>query len=610
MNESETDFFIFDEKGNVDKIEKNEQLLKDYAALYPHRTISDLDYPMERPSSEVPDVLSPYFNKSEKQPNIVIIIVESLGSYLMGEKGKNLSFTPFLDSLARVGLYWKNCLTTTPRTFGVLPAVIGSVPHGMRGFQFGIMPQHHSLFSILKNNNYSTNFFYGGDASFDSMLDFLIAEETDHIDNFLPQMKHYKKDNKANWWGVYDHVLFEESFKYLKTSSNQKPNVNVYLTISSHEAFGKNDQPLKDYYETKTEKILSKISPAHKKDLLPVKDIIAPFTYLDDSMRDFINNYSKHPDFENTIFIITGDHSYGYHKNVLAYYSVPLIIWSPLLKTPKTFPNIVSHWGITPSVTSYLQNNYDMKVPEQIAWCSDGLDTTSVFNPSEKILFLNYDRKVNAMVYHQYLFKHSENELYMIDENLDLKTIENQQLMEEIDAKFNTLKYVNHYVYHNNKLIKSDNKLNTNYKIIKGYENKNTIVCKTPDTIPSLHGIDIFDLMPVQKITGAYKKIKIKLQADLIINDFVYQDKQMVLIFNCTGKNLNYVSNENITKYIEADEILCDKKYELSIEKEIDVNELDKFSVHIYVATNEYDANWMPDKKITLSNIKVFILGK
>jgi len=606
----DSSFFIFDDKGKTEKIEKNEMLLKEYAEMFPFRTILDLNYPMERSSSEIPDVLSPYFNKSEKQPHIVIVIVESLGSYIMGEKENGVSFTPFLDSLASVGLYWKNCLATTPRTFGVVPAVIASVPHGMKGFQFGIMPKHHSLFSILNNNDYNTNFFYGGDPSFDSMLDFLTVQEPNHIDNFQPQMKTYQKKDLANYWALYDHVLFNESFKFLKKQENKKPNVNVYLTLTTHEPFYGGDKELKKIYEPKTEKIFAKLNPKIKKQLLPVKDIIMPFTYLDDCMRDFFYHYSQQPDFENTIFIITADHSYGYHKNDLANYSVPLIIWSPLLKTDKTFPNIVSHNAITPSVISYLQNNYNLKVPEQIAWCSDGLDTTSFFNPSEKVMFLNYNRKVNTMVYHQFYYEQSDNKLYKIDKNLDLEAVADPVIIEDIKSKFNILKYVNNYVYHNDRLIKSDNKSDNKYKIIKGYENKDTIICKTPDTIPSIQGINVYDILPEQKITGKYHKIKINLTADLVINDYVYQDRQMVLVFKCRGKNFEYISKENITKYIEDDDILCDKKYEMTVEKEIDINDLESFFAHIYVATNESDANWSPDKKITISNIRVLISGK
>jgi uncharacterized sulfatase len=611
VEEPEIEYFIIDEEGY--RIEKDENMLKKYISLFNNKSVADLEYPMERPASEFPDILSPFFKKSEKQPNIVIIIVESLDSYLMNDPQRDISFIPFLDSLANVGLYWKNCLSTTSRTYGVLPSVIGSVPHGIKGFQFGIMPQHHSLFSILNNNNYYTNFFYGGDLNFDCMLDFVSKQEPNHIDNFLPQLKKLKKKTRANWWGVYDYFLFEESLNYLQTLFPKKPTVNVYLTITTHDPFTREDKKLKAYYDPKIEDIFAKLDQKQKKYFLPIKDRLAGYKYLDDGIRNFINNYSKESEFENTIFFITGDHSLGIHKNSLSHYSVPLIIWSPLLKTHKTFLNIISHLAITSSIISFLQNNYGIKTPERLAWSSLGLDTASVFKPAEKVLFLSYDRKVVSMVYNQYFLEkenNSNNMVYKINENLDLEEISDIKLIENMQSIFNTLKYVNNYVYHNDRLVQNNIQYGTQYELIKGYENTNTIVCKTPDTIPSIHGIDRFDLMPEQKIKGNYNKIKIKLMANIIINDFVYQDKQMMLNFMCLGKEYKNIVREHITKYILDENIDCNKKYELLIEKEFDVKEIEDISASVCVTSNILDYNWEPDKKITLSNIRVLIYGK
>ena len=604
--EPEVDFSMIDKK-NV--IEKNEQLLKEYIDLYNNKSVAAIDYPMERPAAEFPDVLSPFFNHSEKQPNIVIIIVESLGNYLLGDKGNDVTFTPFLDSLANVGLYWKNCMSTGARTYSVIPSVMGSVPHGIKGFQFGMMPQHHSLFSLLNKNGYVTNFFYGGDVSFDSMFDFVSVQDPNHIDNFLPQMKDYKKKQKANWWGLYDHILFEESVNYIKTLPKEKPLANVYLTLTTHEPFNERDKELQEYYEKKAEVIYSTLDNTKRKYYAPIKDRIGVFLYFDDCIRSFIYNYAKQIDNKNTIFIITGDHSISIFKNNLSQYHVPLIIWSPLLKRHQNFPNIVSHEAITPSIISYLHQNYSLKIPKKLAWNSTGLDTSSVFNPLEKILFISYDRKVNAMLYHQYYFEEKEKKLYEINEDLDLEEVNSAMTKENIYSKFITLKYVNNYVYHNDKLIKTDH-ITNEYKLIKTYSNHNTIVCKTPDTIPSIAGISKFDLMPAQTIKEHCQKIKIKLMADVVFNDYVYQDQQMNLNITCSGKDLEYTFKDHITKYIADENIECNKEYTLLVEREVNVKDIHTFSPHIFISSNIYDQYWKPDKKITISNVKVLIYGK
>ncbi|MCL2312044.1 MAG: hypothetical protein FWC41_06090, partial [Firmicutes bacterium] len=54
IDETGSDYFLFDEEGNFEKIEKNEEILRKYVALY-NKTAEDLDYPMECFSSEIPD---------------------------------------------------------------------------------------------------------------------------------------------------------------------------------------------------------------------------------------------------------------------------------------------------------------------------------------------------------------------------------------------------------------------------------------------------------------------------------------------------------------------------------------------------------------------------
>ncbi len=318
---------LFDDNVKTFDFEKNEALLQEYIRLYNPQ--GNADYPLERLATEYPDVLGAYFNKSEVPPNVVIIIVESMGRYLMGEKGEKSVFMPFLDYLANNGLYWKNCMASSVRTFAVLPALTASAPLGVRGFQYGPMPEHYSLFSLLHTNNYTTNFFHGSDCTFDSMLDFLNIQNLDHCDNYdYHIIAKGKKEGWANGWGLFDHVLFENSLEQLQKQSHKQPHVSVFLTLTTHDPFNTDYGKLKKPYEQKAKKIFSSLSKQEKKYYQHVYDqnILAPFVYVDDCLRDFIQNYSDNID-NNTIFVITGDHTTFTQNNHLPYYNVPLIIW-------------------------------------------------------------------------------------------------------------------------------------------------------------------------------------------------------------------------------------------------------------------------------------------
>ena len=126
---------------------------KSYQQLNSHFKYPYIDYPFYR-KSDYQDVIGTFLNKTEdnKQPNFVFIIVESFGQCLTGVENPTISFTPFIDSLKNESLYWKNCLATTERTFGVLPAIFASTPHGKNGFahrHFSI-PPHNSLLKDFK----------------------------------------------------------------------------------------------------------------------------------------------------------------------------------------------------------------------------------------------------------------------------------------------------------------------------------------------------------------------------------------------------------------------------------------------------------------------------
>ena len=59
-------------------------------------------------SGVIENVLGPYFELKEKQPNLVFIIVEGLGRDFVGPGAEFGGFTPYLDSLTTKSLYWEN----------------------------------------------------------------------------------------------------------------------------------------------------------------------------------------------------------------------------------------------------------------------------------------------------------------------------------------------------------------------------------------------------------------------------------------------------------------------------------------------------------------------
>lgn len=600
-------------------IEIDANLLSMFRNENPAWEVKDSLFTLERCFPEDKNVLGPYFRSTHTKPNVVVIIVESLGNEWSEESDDGVCLTPFLDSLSKISLYWKNCLSTTSRSYGALPAIIGSLPYGRKGFQFGNMPDHQSLISILKKNAYQTNVFYGGDLTFDCVSEFLIAQHTDFM---APFYVHYKKSKEkthlGNWWGYFDHIMFDESMKVLQQQHKQ-PQFNLFITITNHEKLKLSNPSQQTFYIRQTEQIIARLPKEKRKEYEQHKARFAAMVYTDDCIRKFINAYAERPDFEQTIFVITGDHASGLNmKNVLAYHHVPLIIWSPLLIAPQTFKAVVSHNDIAPSLLTLLKNNYHIETPNYIHWLSDGLDTVSYFRIQTRMPFLNYTREIREMIYNNYYYNNTskwENEaVYLIDSNLNMQRCYNDSLMLLLRNKLYIYKYIHLYTYHTNHLTTNPIFLEEKYIPISVFSNPNIIICTTPKQKPSEVDYKTFYLLKPQKFNNNYKlyrKIRINLYAEVYINDSVYQDQYMDLRFICKDKTNDYtiVYKDKIVKFLNEEHIYAHRWYDLSISKEFIIKEMKKLKYSVCVTTPANDNEWVPNTQISLRNIKIKIEG-
>ncbi|MDP3312696.1 sulfatase-like hydrolase/transferase [Lutibacter sp.] len=434
------------------KVEKNE--------VSNNQFVVSKEYPLLKNADEVEDVLGSFFNLTSQKPNIVFIIVEGLGGEFVGNFNY-AGFTPFLDSLATKSLYWKNFVSTSGRTFGVLPSILGSLPYGTDGFlEITETPNHLSLLSILKENGYTTNYYTGSNSSFDRIINYL---EFNGIDNVVDESKYgnsYKKaavTDDGFSWGYPDSELFRKGLSDLNESI--EPRLDIFLTVSNHEPF---IFPNKEKYMVTVDKMINSNSKmkVSKEFVQAHKEIFASLLYTDESIKNFINFYKKRKDFANTIFIITGDHRLIpiSQKDELCRYHVPFIISSPLLNTFKTFPAVSSHLDVTPSVVAFLQNNYDFKQIDSVSWLGNGLDIFETFRNKNKIPLMRYKGAIKDFIYKDYFI--SDGNLFKIDENFNTQQVSDAKMLQILSDSLAQFKRLNAYLIQNNKI--HPNSKNTN----------------------------------------------------------------------------------------------------------------------------------------------------
>ncbi len=424
------------------------------AALAKFKYVDESNYPFLHKVDSSADVLSPYFEKGLHKPNIVILLVEGLGRAFTNSGGYLGNFTPNLDSLSGKSLYWENFLSQGGRTFAVLPSLISSLPFAKNGFnEFGeAMPGHFSLINLLKKNGYQTSFFYGGDSQFDNMKQFLTKNKVDHIYDQTNFPVGYTKmpSSKGFSWGYGDKDLFN---RFLLTAQDStKPQLSVVLTVSTHNPFLINEQEA--YLQKFTERMSELgFTEDQKANYRNYSYQYASILYMDEAIGNFIRSYQQRPDFNNTVFLITGDHRMPEipMSNKLDRYHVPLMIYSPLLKRTAKFSSISTHFDIAPSLLAWLQKSYQLQLPNTVAWMGSGLDTARQFRNIHAYPFMQTKTDMVDFVQGNYWI--NQNNLFKIAANMDLTPVTDAEKSNQLKAGFNRFKSKNDQFIGNLKLI-------------------------------------------------------------------------------------------------------------------------------------------------------------
>ncbi|MBQ0767832.1 MAG: sulfatase-like hydrolase/transferase [Bizionia sp.] len=409
------------------------------------------DYPLLK-SFNAPDVLSPYFNKNKDKPNVVVIVVEGLGGEFV-DKNNYSGFMPYVDSLINKSLYWENFLSTTGRSFGVLPSLFGSLPYGETGFlEIKDTPAHQSLISILKANGYYTSFYSGDASSFDRKINFLEYNGIDYIvdeNKFGSEYTKTKANDGGFSWGYPDGEIFKKTLQSL--NPEKQPRLDIVMTLTNHEPF---QYPNKERYMDQVDRILNASTKTDdlKNKIRGHSDIFGSLIYTDESIQDFMEACAKRPEYNNTIFIITGDHRLIpiAQKDKLCRYHVPLLIYSPMLKKAEKFKSVSSHWDVTPSILSFLTHNYKFNPIKHSAWMGKGLDTVKAFRNVNTIPLMRYKGDVSDLVYKEYLL--SNTDLFKINERFELSKVEDKDVFKSITDSLMAFKKMNAYVTQRKKI--------------------------------------------------------------------------------------------------------------------------------------------------------------
>lgn len=281
-------------------------------------------------------IIEPDSLKSEITPNIVLIFMESMSVNLLGKDENNIRLTPFLDSLIENSYYFENFYSTGTHTNNGVGAVVTGYPSLFELHMMKPPHQYKGIASSLKELGYQTSFFIPHDEEYDYMGDFLRACDFDRIYD----RKDYKEETAEVWGGVPDDVLFHYSINYINSFS-EKPFLSMIMTVSNHPPYLAPDKYKRISNNAET----------------------AVLRYADDALKYFVLEASKQKWYNNTIFVLVGDHgkksqSYQYNMD-LNYNHVPCIIFSPLFNDiPQKFAQVGGQIDIYPTIMGLINQPY------------------------------------------------------------------------------------------------------------------------------------------------------------------------------------------------------------------------------------------------------------
>jgi lipoteichoic acid synthase len=340
------------------------------------KAIAKEDGPDAGPTVEHPAASASLAETSQlEKRNVVLIHLESTRAQSVTPYNEDLKATPYLDELAKESLLAEHAYVVVPRSSkGTVAVNCGIEPALYEGPEFepGSTPVP-CLAGLLKQQGYSTVFFASISAAMDSFG--TVVEESGYEEFYSADDMDKEGFEVTNTFGYEEDIMLKPSEEWLRERGNG-PFVAEYMLGTGHygyECLGTRygDQDFSDDDELN-----------HYLNCIRLQDIF---------LKNLMDQYKEMGLYENTIFVIFGDHGEGFgeHDRYLhgdTIYEeglrVPLIIHAPgLFENGERVKGLSSQIDILPTILEML--GYEVKDGEYPGY--------SLLHPlpEERTLFFN-----------------------------------------------------------------------------------------------------------------------------------------------------------------------------------------------------------------------------
>lgn len=282
----------------------------------------------------------PQISSSSKQ-NVVIIILESFSwEYTSLNPNITKSYTPFLDQLMKKSLSFPRAMASGRRSIEGVAAILSGIPALMEEpfitSEFSTN-QFTGIGHVFSKAGFDTSFYHGGD---NGTMHFDSFTAKSGIQNYYGSKEYPKPQDHDGVWGVWDRPYLQYFAEEL--SKKKEPFLSIVFTLSSH-------QP----YKVPANESFDKIQAPH-----PILKAIA---YTDSALEDFFKAASTQVWYQNTLFVLVGDHTGPQvtteFEDKISAYRIPLLFFhSQIFEWPKEIDRqeMVQQMDIPASLYDFL----------------------------------------------------------------------------------------------------------------------------------------------------------------------------------------------------------------------------------------------------------------
>lgn len=261
------------------------------------------------------------------KPNIVIIVIESMSTHKSSLMFDELDTTRFLKQLSQESLYFPNYYASARTTARAMFSIITGIPDVNEYFKTSSRDPYTMDQHLVWNDfdGYTKLYMIGGNANWANIRGVM----SNNVSGLKIYDEGYWKSPRMDVWGISDHDLLQEANTLLE--EQQEPFISLIQLASFHSPFTVPDGIAGLDYTIPDDEYLTKYAFDTKQEYLALK-------FCDYALKKFFEKAKQSRYYDNTIFIITGDHGMSqvspsveqsYSHLALHEFQVPLIIHSP-----------------------------------------------------------------------------------------------------------------------------------------------------------------------------------------------------------------------------------------------------------------------------------------